>query len=316
VSDASHGDGDTLRSMGEYAPAFQLYVRDWLISTATMTDEQSGAYMRLLCYAWDAEGLPTDVATIQAIGRWTDEQWARIWPAVSAKWKRQGSKLVNRRQEMEREGLKRYREAAKRGGKRSAEVRSAQRVSQVSLNDRSNEHATSLQRNGNTSLSSSIQDQKTTTVVTLAAREPKAVESSPIEYSPGQIRASMPGLVGAWNNVAAAHPPLAAVTADKVGAAASRALARQPDISFWADVFQRVTRSDYLMGRDGKHAPITIWFALDKAEEIAGGKFDNRAPAAEARPVLVEKPPPYYRTLPTKAEGDAAFRERLRAAGK
>lgn len=105
----------------------------------------------------------------------------------------------------------------------------------------------------------------------------------PIQYAPGQIKATVGGLIAAWNNVAAADPAIHPVTPDKVGAAASRALARQPNISWWADVFRAVTESDYLTGRDGKHAPITIWFALDKAEEIAGGKYKNK-PAIAAKP--------------------------------
>jgi hypothetical protein len=54
---------------------------------------------------------------------------------------------------------------------------------------------------------------------------------------------------------------------------------------------------------------LVSWFNRSKNRQ-------ERPAAADTRPALVEKPPPYYRTLPTKAEGDAAFRASLRAAGK
>lgn len=290
--------------MSESAPAFQLYVRDWLISTASMTDEQSGAYMRLLCHAWDAEGLPADEATIQAIGRWTDEQWSRIWPAVGPKWQRRGAKLVNRRQELEREGLKRYREASSRGGKRSAQVRAVQRVSQGDLKHPSKTLAAPLQVNGNTSSSSSIQEQTTTT--DQIARE-SAPPSSPVvcppdfdptAYSRGQIRAGMQGLIGAWNNVAISCPQVPAVDPAFSTPSLSRALARHPQIDWWGDVFRKVAASDYLTGRDGKHPPMQLVRVVDIAEDIAAGKYDNRPAAKVAKPAERQGVgQPRYRTI-------------------
>lgn len=41
-------------------PAFQFYVADFLIGCAGMTLEQRGAYITLLCYQWDQDGLPND----------------------------------------------------------------------------------------------------------------------------------------------------------------------------------------------------------------------------------------------------------------
>ena len=59
---------DRRRSVPEF-PWFPLYVDDWMRATATMTDEQAGAYMRLLCHAWAEGGLPRDEATIRSIGQ-------------------------------------------------------------------------------------------------------------------------------------------------------------------------------------------------------------------------------------------------------
>jgi uncharacterized protein YdaU (DUF1376 family) len=45
-------------------PAFQFYAADFLIGCATMTLEQRGAYITLLCYQWDQDGLPNDKSTL------------------------------------------------------------------------------------------------------------------------------------------------------------------------------------------------------------------------------------------------------------
>lgn len=104
-------------------PWFPLYVKDWLLSTATMTDEQAGAYMRLLCYAWEARGLPVDESVIQAIGRWTPAAWKRIWSTVGAKWERRGDRLVNPRQEEVRDEVQAFRAAKSASGKKGAAKR-------------------------------------------------------------------------------------------------------------------------------------------------------------------------------------------------
>jgi uncharacterized protein YdaU (DUF1376 family) len=289
VSDGNEGSRDTSRAMGESAPAFQLYVRDWIVSTAYLTDEQSGAYMRLLCHAWEANGLPVDEEEIQQLGRWTNEQWARIWPKVKTKWQKRGSRLVNPRQELERDGLKRYKEAAARGGRRSAEVRSAQRDNQRSLNDTSKQAVTTLQPTGNTASALASVKQETTS-------RPPIVDPSSLVISHGQAKATVEGLIGAWNNVAAAHPPLVEVKHGSSPSRVTMALAMRPDINWWADVFAKLTKSDYCMGR--KQAPaFTFWKALDKAEKIATGDYDNWAEKPKVARKAETEWRPVYKTV-------------------
>jgi uncharacterized protein YdaU (DUF1376 family) len=60
------------------APAFQLYVNDWLSSTkiCTMTPSEEGAYIRLLCHAWNGAdcSLPDDDAVLAVLSR-LGEDW-------------------------------------------------------------------------------------------------------------------------------------------------------------------------------------------------------------------------------------------------
>ena len=44
------------------APAFQFYVDDFLGGTYWMTNEQVGAFIRLLSYQWTKGGLPDEVS--------------------------------------------------------------------------------------------------------------------------------------------------------------------------------------------------------------------------------------------------------------
>jgi uncharacterized protein YdaU (DUF1376 family) len=89
--------------LGNDYPWFPLYTSDWILSTVGMTDEQAGAYMLLLCHAWNEEGLPADEQQVRNIGRWSPAAWRRIWSVVGAKWELRDGRLVNPRQEEERE---------------------------------------------------------------------------------------------------------------------------------------------------------------------------------------------------------------------
>ena len=42
------------------SPAFQFYPQDFLVGTAMLSAEETGAYIRLLCYSWENDGLPND----------------------------------------------------------------------------------------------------------------------------------------------------------------------------------------------------------------------------------------------------------------
>lgn len=57
------------------SPAFQFYVRDFLVSTALLTPSDVGCLIRLLCYQWDMGSLPDSVEkiTLLAGARPSDE---------------------------------------------------------------------------------------------------------------------------------------------------------------------------------------------------------------------------------------------------
>lgn len=120
-----------------------------------------------------------------------------------------------------------------------------------------------------------------------SAEEPKeralSLVTSPrvdLELSSGQIQAAVPGLVGAWNNIAGGQSPFVAVTV-RSHPKATAALRAHPDIDWWAALFARVASSDFLRGliamADGRAFIADFFWCLDKADAIAAGRYDNRS---------------------------------------
>jgi uncharacterized protein YdaU (DUF1376 family) len=86
-------------------PAFQLYARDFLTGTTAMSNIATGAYIRLLCHAWDGNPICTipadDYSLFKLSGCDSTEEWNVVKAQVLAKFKErevEGRKvLVNER---------------------------------------------------------------------------------------------------------------------------------------------------------------------------------------------------------------------------
>jgi uncharacterized protein YdaU (DUF1376 family) len=106
-------------------PFYKYYPADIDIDTGHLTAEQFGAYQRLLNASWTREGLPTDLAQLALVARVAEKRFVeRVWPAIEGFWSVNGSGLVNRRQEREREAAleshQRRVEAGRKGGSTKA----------------------------------------------------------------------------------------------------------------------------------------------------------------------------------------------------
>jgi uncharacterized protein YdaU (DUF1376 family) len=102
-------------------PAYQYYPADFDSDTAAWSNEEVGAYQRLLNHAWLNRGLPNDTWRLATIVRTSIEYFeGHLWPMLSQKWVENGhGNLINPRQERERQKQEEYRlqqsEAGKRG---------------------------------------------------------------------------------------------------------------------------------------------------------------------------------------------------------
>lgn len=100
------------------APAFQFYVDDFLAGTMDLSQEDVGAYIRLLCYQWNRGSIPVQ----------TDKQQRLAGGSVSvdvlAKFRLQpDGRLVNERMERERQKQVAYREMQAKKGIASGKAR-------------------------------------------------------------------------------------------------------------------------------------------------------------------------------------------------
>lgn len=109
-------------------PAFQFYAKDWLADqrVATLTLEEKGAYIELLASAWVEGSIPADVGAIAALLRIRAAKASKVWTVLSGFFlpaPGMPGRLVNRRLEVERDALDRYRAAQAEKGRRSGEAR-------------------------------------------------------------------------------------------------------------------------------------------------------------------------------------------------
>jgi uncharacterized protein YdaU (DUF1376 family) len=109
--------------VNEKPPAFQFYPKAWMSSTAEMSLEAQGAYVRLLAWSWDNGPLPADEARRARLVGLTLARFRRVWSEFAAKWIATDAGLTNRRLEQQRVELEQYRQRQSAAGKASAAKR-------------------------------------------------------------------------------------------------------------------------------------------------------------------------------------------------
>jgi uncharacterized protein YdaU (DUF1376 family) len=149
-------------------PAFQFYADDFLAGTLDMSQEEVGAYIRLLCYQWNTGSIPVATEKQQRLAG------GCVSVDVLAKFRLlPDGRLVNERLEQERNKQAEYRKQQSQKGKRSAENR------QQRLNSGCNTGSTPveirLQPKGNSPSPSPSPNSNTHTLT------PAPVELSPID---------------------------------------------------------------------------------------------------------------------------------------
>lgn len=112
----------------ETFPYFPLYHRDWLAGggTSVMTAEEKGAFIDLLCYAWEQSPpctLPDDDVALAKLGGVTPARWKRIGPTLRKRFDVVGGRLRNSKQWTIYLELCEHRGRRRRAGKKGNEVR-------------------------------------------------------------------------------------------------------------------------------------------------------------------------------------------------
>lgn len=120
--------------MGERAPAFQFYPKDFLSSgkVIAMSMAERGVYITLLAVQWQEGSLPTDLTALAHIVGIQPRQFARMWPHNLARcFSERGGRLVNDRIEQEREKQAIHRAAQADRGRASGVTRRQRTGSQM-----------------------------------------------------------------------------------------------------------------------------------------------------------------------------------------
>lgn len=142
------------------SPAFQFYPQDYLSSSrvAEMTLEEEGAYIRLICYCWTTGSIPADpVRCAKLAGKGCSIETATVVQRAFNESSTDPQRLVHNRLEIERENQRLRRAQASNAGKKSAAKRAKLDKNTVKTGD-FNDRSTTVQREVNTSSSSSDED--------------------------------------------------------------------------------------------------------------------------------------------------------------
>jgi uncharacterized protein YdaU (DUF1376 family) len=173
------------------APAFQFYANDWLSSThiALMTPAQEGAYIRLLCYAWNDPdcSIPDDDQILAALSR-LGEGWFNGGSSILRKCfephPEKQHRLINKRLTEERIKQDEWRKKSQEGGLKSGESRRSKRLKGGSrVVGRVVEPNTNQTRTLHTSYKSTVEDKSSTGAdAPRRSRSRKQTERKPDDY--------------------------------------------------------------------------------------------------------------------------------------
>lgn len=107
-------------------PAFQFYPGDFLASDAValMSNAEVGVYIKLLCRAWQGDGLPVQLERLARLVGEDAETFRAMWDGpLGEQFEECEGRLVNERMEAERAVADEYREECARNGAKGAEAR-------------------------------------------------------------------------------------------------------------------------------------------------------------------------------------------------
>lgn len=105
-------------------PAFQFYPKDFLSSSrvAMMSADEVGAYILLLCYDWDNDGVPDDDDALLRLSRLSGENKGglRVVKGCFNQHPTKDGFLTNPRLQAERDKQQKWREKSRQGGLKSS----------------------------------------------------------------------------------------------------------------------------------------------------------------------------------------------------
>jgi len=128
------------------SPAFSFYPKDILSdeAAASMTDEELGVYVRLLCHAWLEGSIPADMDRLAKMTRRRRPVFEKLWKAIGLCWRQSDDdpgRLVQGRLEQERVKQRAYSATQSERAKAGVQVRRGSAVAQPGHSQRTSPEA-------------------------------------------------------------------------------------------------------------------------------------------------------------------------------
>lgn len=110
------------------SPAFQFYPKDYLSdeNQASMSLQETGAYIRLICRCWLEGSIPDDIVRVARLVGETSQQMKKCWPVVRRCFREhptEPGRLIHARLERERQKQLQHRRLQSEKGRASAAKR-------------------------------------------------------------------------------------------------------------------------------------------------------------------------------------------------
>jgi len=109
----------------EQSPAFQFYASDWISEPLrlTMSLEEQGAYILLLCHCWRGYQIKFDYEILARMCNCSLDKIKKMWPKIAPMFVEDNGYLRCIQADEERNVQKKYRKAKSKAGKKGAMVR-------------------------------------------------------------------------------------------------------------------------------------------------------------------------------------------------
>lgn len=253
-------------------PYFPFYPSDWLSSPRIMclTLAEQGAYIRLLCVCWMSGdcSLPIDQSKLSTLSGLPIDQLGPVQDLFRPHPTKSDA-LTNERLYKEWEKAHWISESRSKAGRKSGKSRRTH-VQQV-YEQTASKKATVADKSEVRYQKSDIRSQK----ADLESQE----EKTPL--TPQGV--SVSDVVSVWNSTEGL--PQAMSVTGAIKKTVEKRIKERQDLLWFKELFQRVSRSDFLSGRKTDFAATIDWVLGPKnLVKILNGNYDNRSPPTQVDP--------------------------------
>ena len=225
------------------APAFQFYAQDFLTGVMYLTNEEVGIYIKMLSKQWTDGKIPK-----KRLGLFVGYDWVNLSEEIKEKFEDKGDYVINTRLEVEREKksnfLKRQSENGKKGGRPKKDVE---------LKNPNDTQKKPLEEEDE------IEDEEEDRIIEIDYKEVQEI----------------------FNSVCVNLPKVKKISDKRKKLIDARA--KEYDLETIGDVFKKVSKSDFLNGRNGNEWNATFDWIFNPTNflKILEDNYINKTPVKQ-----------------------------------